>query len=253
MRAALGVLLLALFLAAPAAAADKDKRVYELRIYTASSGKLDALNARFRDHTMKLFEKHGMTNVGYWVPVDNKDSKLYYILSYPSRDAREKSWKEFQADDAWKKARDESEKNGKLVAKVEHLYLTPTDYSPVIKPSKDGARVFELRVYNASTGNFGALNARFRNHTLKLFEKHGMTNIGYWVPMSDQKGADEMLYYILAHKSVAARTASFDEFRKDEDWIKALKASEEKAGGPLTAKNGVGSLMLKPTDYSPMK
>ncbi len=253
MKTVLSTLFLALFLAAPVAAADKDKRVYELRIYTAAPGKLDALNARFRDHTVKLFEKHGITNVGYWVPVDNKDGKLYYILSYPSRDAREKSWKEFQADDDWKSARDESEKKGKLVAKVEHLFLTPTDYSPVVKPSKEGHHVFELRVYTATKGNLGALNARFRDHTLKLFEKHGMVNVGYWTLMSDQKGADDMLYYLLAHKSSEARKESFAAFGKDDAWVKARKASEEKAGGSLTAKDGIGSLMLKATDYSPMR
>ena len=254
MRTALSVLLVGLTLSAPSLAVAKDNKVYELRIYTAAAGKLDALNARFRDHTLKLFEKHGMTNVGYWVPIDNKQNKLYYLLSYPSRDAREKSWKAFQADAAWKKAQADSEKTGKLVDKVEHLYLTATDYSPEVHSTKSGPRIFELRVYTATTGNFGALNARFRNHTLKLFEKHGMTNVGYWAPMSDQKGADEMLYYILAHKSEETRKESFDAFRKDGDWLKALKASEEKAGGSLTVKpNGVVSILLKATDYSPMK
>jgi hypothetical protein len=194
-----------------------------------------------------------MTNVGYWVPLDNPDNKLIYILAFPSREAREKAWKAFGADPAWQNAKSESEVSGKLVGKVESTLLTATDYSPEVKPSASGDRVYELRVYTASKGNLDALNARFRNHTLKLFEKYGMTNVGYWVPLKDQQGAEDTLIYILAHKSEAAAKASFDAFRKDPAWLTARKASEEKAGGSLTAKDGVKSIFMKATDYSPMK
>jgi len=235
-------------------AADKDTKCYEMRVYYAAAGKLDNLNARFKDHTLKLFEKHGMTNVGYWMPLENKDNQLIYILSYPSKDAREKSWKAFQADEDWKKAKAASEPDGKsLVTKVDTYFLNTTDYSPEVKIGKNGERIFELRVYTASKGNLDALNARFRDHTVKLFEKHGMTNLWYWTPMKDTKGADDTLIYILAHKSTDAAKASFDAFRKDPDWNKARTASEEKAGGPLTVKDGVKSTFMKATDYSPLK
>ena len=115
--------------AAAKASAGKD-RFFEMRTYYAAPGKLDDLNARFRDHTNKLFQKHGMELVGYWQPVDKKDV-LVYILAYPSREAREKSWKEFNADPEWVKAREASERNGKLVARAESVYMTPTDYSPI--------------------------------------------------------------------------------------------------------------------------
>jgi hypothetical protein len=233
--------------------ADKDSRVYELRIYYASPGKLDALQARFRDHTCKLFEKHGMTNVGYWVPVDNPDNKLIYILAFPSREAQQKAWKAFIADPEWQKAYKESEAEGKLVTKIESTLLSATDYSPEVRPARTGDEVFELRVYTASPGNLGRLNERFRDHTCKLFEKHGMTNVGYWVPLEGQKGAGDTLIYILGHKSADAAKASWAAFRADPDWLAARKASEEKAGGPLTAKDGVQSTYLKATDYSPIK
>jgi hypothetical protein len=254
-RRALGGLMCLAGLLVPAAAlaADKDTRMYELRIYIATPGKLDALNARFREQTVKLFEKHGMTNIGYWVPVDNKDNKLIYLLAYPSREARETSWKAFAADPVWQKVKKATEANGPIVAKVEYMFLKPTDYSPEIKLSKDGSRVFELRTYTASKGNLENLNARFRDHTVKLFEKHGIANVGYWVPLKDQKGADDTLIYLLAHQSEEAAKASFAAFRKDPAWTAALKASEEKAGGPLTVKDGVKSVLLKPTDYSPLK
>jgi hypothetical protein len=244
-----------------AGAAENDTRLFEMRIYYAAPGKLDALHARFRDHTLKLFEKHGMTNIGYWVPIDNADNKLIYIIAFPDLAAREKAFKSFGADPDWQKAYRDSEKDGKLVTKIENVFLTATDYSPVVKPAKDGERVFELRTYTASKGNLDNLNARFRDHTLKLFEKHGMTNVGYWVLAKDQKGAqspwkeqpDATLIYLLAHKSSDSAKKSWDAFRNDPDWISARKASEEKAGGSLTIKDGVKSQFLKATDYSPMK
>ena len=113
-----------------AAASGGKERFFEMRTYYAAEGKAEALDARFRDHTNKLFQKHGMDLVGYWHPVD-KPNVLVYILAYPSKDAREKSWKDFFADPAWQAAARKSEENGKLVAKVESVFMTPTDYSPI--------------------------------------------------------------------------------------------------------------------------
>lgn len=236
------------------ATAAADSRCFEMRTYYAAPGKLDDLNARFRNHTLKLFEKHGMVNVGYWVPLDNTENKLIYLLAYPSREAREKSWKAFGADPDWRAAAKASEANGRLVAKVESVFLNATDYSPEIKPAQGTEpRVFELRTYTASSGNLAALNARFRDHTVALFKKHGMANLGYWNPMKEQKGADDTLIYILGHKSKEAAAASFKSFGADPDWVAARKASEEKAGGSLTVKDGVKSVFMQATDYSPWK
>jgi hypothetical protein len=114
--------------------------------------------------------------------------------------------------------------------------------------------VFELRTYIATKGNLGNLNDRFKDHTIKLFEKHGMTNVVYWNVLKGEKDDDKLLVYLLAHKSKESGLKSFDEFRKDPDWLAARKASEEKGGGSLTeAKGGVVSEYLKPTDYSPLK
>lgn len=254
--------LLPLFALAPLAAFasgsradDKDAKVYEMRTYYAPPGKLDALHARFKNHTMKLFDKHGITNVAYFAPIDNKDNKLVYFLSYPSKDARDKSWKAFQADPDWKKAFADSVKGGKLVDKVEQRFLVPTGYSPPLKlaQANDG-RVFELRTYTATKGNLGNLNDRFKDHTMRLFEKHGMTNVVYWNALKGEKGDDTTLVYLLAHKSPEAAKKSFDAFRMDPDWTAARTASEKKGGGSLTEpKGGVVSEFLKPTEYSPLK
>jgi hypothetical protein len=110
-----------------------DTRVFEMRTYYAAPGKMDALHARFRDHTCKLFIKHGMTLIGFWSPTDPKEAqqKMVYILAFPSKEAAEKSWKAFQNDPDWKAAKAASEKDGKLVDNVESVFLNPTDYSPV--------------------------------------------------------------------------------------------------------------------------
>jgi hypothetical protein len=133
----LALLGLAGAVALPAAAGEKEKdvkkadtRYFELRTYHTVPGKMDALHARFRDHTNKLFKKHGMEIIAFWNDV-NKPDDLVYILAYPSKEAREKSWKAFREDPDWIKAKEESEKGGKLVEKVDEKFLTPTDYSPI--------------------------------------------------------------------------------------------------------------------------
>jgi hypothetical protein len=106
--------------------------VYELRVYHAAPGKLGELLARFRDHTAKLFEKHGMKNIAYWTPVDEPErgNMLVYILQHASREAATANWKSFQDDPEWKSVRDKSEANGKLVEKIDSTFLVLTDFSP---------------------------------------------------------------------------------------------------------------------------
>jgi NIPSNAP len=108
-------------------------RVFEIRTYTAEAGKLEALNARFRDHTMHIFKTHGMTSIGYFSPLDEPLSKntLIYVLAFPSREAAKKSWDEFKADPAWQKVQKESEANGPLVSHVDSVFAEATDYSPI--------------------------------------------------------------------------------------------------------------------------
>jgi NIPSNAP len=109
------------------------KHVYEIRTYTAAAGKLDALKARFRDHTIDIFNKHGMKSIGYWTPQDSPQAQntLIYILEHPSRDEAKKNWAAFQSDPEWVKARDASQVDGKLVDKVDSVYADPTDFSPI--------------------------------------------------------------------------------------------------------------------------
>ena len=121
-------------LVSPATAAHAAaNRVFEMRTYTAPPGKLDALKARFRDHTIRIFNKHDMTSIGYWIPQDAPLSQntLIYILQHPNREAAKKDWADFQADPEWQKVSAESQVNGRIVSKVESVFMEATDYSPI--------------------------------------------------------------------------------------------------------------------------
>jgi hypothetical protein len=114
---------------------NQDSTVYELRVYHAAPGKLPELLARFREHTTRLFERHGMKNVAYWTPLDEpqKSNTLIYILQHPSREAAAANWKSFQEDPEWISVRDKSEANGKLVEKVDSTFMVLTDFSPPLR------------------------------------------------------------------------------------------------------------------------
>ena len=109
--------------------------VYELRIYHAAPGKLEELLTRFREHTIKLFDRHGIKSVAYWTPVEEpqKSNTLFYILQHPSREEAVANWKSFQDDPEWKSVHEKSELNGKLVEKVDSTFLVLTDFSPPLR------------------------------------------------------------------------------------------------------------------------
>lgn len=229
-----------------------DDRVFEMRTYHTMEGKLDELHARFRNPTVQLFEKHGMTNVGYWVPTENAEEKLIYLMAYPSREARDAMWKAFRNDPDWKKAYATSTANGKLVKKVESVFLETVDYSPELKIEKaDPTRLFELRIYTTNEGKLDNLNARFRDHTVALFEKHGMENLVYFVPQAGQEASGHTLVYLIAHQDEDTRSNGFKSFSQDPAWQSARKESEK--DGKILVKKGVKSILLDPVDYSPMR
>ncbi|MPR34739.1 NIPSNAP family protein [Salmonirosea aquatica] len=226
--------------------AEPSGRLYEMRIYYCEPGRLDALLTRFRNHTTRIFEKHGMTNVGYWLPIDNTDNKLVYVLSYPDMAAREAAWKAFGSDPEWKKVASDSEKDGKIVSKVDKIFMHETDFSFPMKvtgPADD--RVYELRIYHTNPGKLPDLLARFRNHTTALFAKQGITNLNYWLP--DE--IDNELIYMLAYPNMEAAKAKFEAFRADPDWIKARDYSER--NGKIVER--VESTYLRATDFSPIR
>ncbi|MDF1754442.1 MAG: NIPSNAP family protein [Verrucomicrobiales bacterium] len=230
--------------------AGEELKFFELRTYHTHPGKLDALHARFRDHTCKLFTKHGMSNTGYWTPKDKPDT-LIYLLGYPDENARKTSWTAFRNDPDWQAAYQASTADGKLITKVDSLFLQPTDYSkmPALKKSATD-QLYELRIYTTNEGKLDDLHARFRDHTCELFEKHGISNFAYFTPTEAKDGAETKLVYLVSHKDESSRSEAFKAFTQDPAW-KSAKGNSEKAG-PILVKKGVSSTFLLPTDYSPV-
>ena len=250
LRIPLAALLTTLLAASITTADEPDPRsgVYEMRVYTCDPGRLTALHDRFRNHTMGLFAKHGMTNVAYFTPSDEPlaENTLIYFLWHQSKDAATASFTAFRADPEWIEVRTASEKDAKILAMpVESTFLQLTDYSSPL-PAARADRIYELRTYVAADGKFEDLHNRFRNHTLKLFEKHGIENIAYFVP-TDEPRSTNTLIYLVAHQSREAAAASWKAFIEDPEWKKVYAESE--ANGALVQK--IDSLYLVPTDYTP--
>jgi NIPSNAP len=224
--------------------------VYELREYHASEGKLDALLARFRDHTITIFNRHGLKSIAYWTPTDDplKGRTLIYILEHPSRAAATANWKSFHDDPEWVKVAAESEANGKLTVKIESTYMSATDFSRAA--SGGGAStpetVYELRIYHTNEGKLEPLLKRFREKETAIFRRLGMYGVGYWTA-DDEPLKGRTLIYILKHKSRDAATESWAQFAKDPEWVK-LKAESE-AGGAFVEKRE--SIFMTRTEFSP--
>jgi L-rhamnose mutarotase len=223
----------------------KKSIVYELRTYTTAEGRLPALHKRFRDHTIELFKKHGMTNVIYWTP-EEKDNTLVYLISHKNVEARNKSFDAFRKDPAWQKAYKDSIKDGKIVTKVESQFLNPTTYTPKTFAAQPGW-IYELRTYTTNAGKLPNLNARFSDHTVKLFEKHGIKNVMYSTPVDKEN----MLVYVIAHKDRETADKSWKAFGQDPAWKKVAKESQ--LDGRILIKGGAKRQYLNTTDYSPNK
>lgn len=233
--------------ALPAAAQTNDGRCYELRTYTAPEGRLDDLDRRFRKYSRTIFAKYQMARIGFWIPLENPDNHFTYMLSYPDCEDRDPAWDHFLNDPEWKRIVQITTDSGELVANVENRILRPTEFSPTVGPSaREHPRVFELRTYTAAPGKLDELLTRFRTHTMEIFEKHGMTNVGYWLPIDNESN---QLVYMLAFPSRFARNEAWARFDMDPEWQRVYEESIR--DGNLV--ENVESIMMRPTDYSPIR
>ncbi len=230
-------------------AAVSEPQFFELRTYYAADGKLEDLLARFRDHTTRIFEKHGMVNVAYWVPVDNGEEQLIYMLGYKDEADRNRAWEAFRADPQWIEAKNNSEVDGSLVDSVQSIFLSYTDYSPKVELADGGPRVFEMRTYFTNEGKLANLHTRFRDNTMKIFENNSMTNVAYFDLDPQEDGFDNTLLYFISHADTAAARQNWQNFIADPDWTSVYEASIE--DGRLV--NKINSVFLSPVDFSPMK
>ncbi|PSL04847.1 NIPSNAP family protein [Cecembia rubra] len=228
----------------------QDTRYFEMRTYTTHEGKRNDLIKRFQDHTLKLFEKNGIENIAYFIPTDENNNTLTFILAYPDQTSRDVLWNKFANDPEWQAAYKASEANGPLVAKVDQVFMeiAPELNPEIIRWQNEGKRIFELRTYYMHPGKLDNINARFRDYTRELFQKHGMTNVMYWHTV-EKDGSQAKLVYLLAHKSEKAAKKSFDSFREDPVWIMVRDRSEEM--GPIVQK--ITSVYLQTLPFSPLK
>ncbi|MEQ1825646.1 MAG: NIPSNAP family protein [Pirellula sp.] len=237
----------------------KDGKLYELRFYTTNPGKLPDLHARFRNHTLKLFEKHGMENIIYWTVSegaarsdDDKDNMLVYVIAHKDEAAKDASWKAFISDPEWKAVAAKSEANGKILAKPpKAIFMRETSFSapdePIQKDAGTPSRLWELRQYNDGAERVPFTVDRFGSGEKEIFQKHGMQTVKFWT--ATDKSA---FIYLLAHKDKDASNASWDGFKKDfPDFMKKYRDAHPNL--PAGRGNGNEVRFLIPTDYSPRR
>jgi hypothetical protein len=198
---------------------------------------------------MALFEKHGMVNMAYWLPSDNTDNKLVYLLGYQSKEQRDQSWKAFREDPEWQKVWEASKADGPIVDSVVNTFLTYTSYSPKLKIEDKSPRIFSHRTYYTNEGKLGALHDRFQNHTLEIFKNNGMTNIAYFNLDASHPESKNVLTYFITFPDTTARKNSWKNFSEDPAWKSAYAKSIEhgKLVDSLTAE------LMIPTSFSPLK
>ena len=215
--------------------------LYESRYYHAVPGKFGAINDRFANITMDYFKQYEIGMMGFWNDEIGTSNLLTYILTFDSMADREKKWTAFGADKARLAAFAETEVDGPLVAKVYNSFMQATPYSPEPQLSSN---VQEMRIYDAMPGKLPALHDRFSNHTMRLFERHGIENVAYWTELV---GTSNRLVYMLGYPSLGDREKSWAAFQADPEWQKARADSEK--DGPLVRVSSHS--IMRPTAYSP--
>lgn len=236
-----------------------DSKLYELRFYVTNPGKLPDLHARFRDHTMGLFEKHGMENIIYWTvsegdKIDGEDAAnmLVYIVAHKDEAAKDASWQAFREDPQWKEVAKKSEEKGKILAKppraifMKDVSFSPADETPGAKTDTP-ARLWELRQYNDGPERVPSTVDRFGSGEKEIFTKNGMQTVKFWT------ATDNIAFiYLLAHKDKPTAETSWKGFMGE---FKAFmqKYRESHPNLPGGRGNGHEVRYLIPTDYSPLK
>ena len=204
-------------------------------------GKLPALHTHL-EVAARLFKKHGLGVLGFWTEEIGVGAQVNYMWIYADLEERQKKLAAFGEDPAWQQqVAEETQRERVIVARTHNTMLQLTPYSPTPRLS---TKVQEWRIYEAMPGRLPDLHNRFANHTLRLFEKHGMANIGYWTEVF---GTSNRLVYMLGYPNLGDREKSWAAFQADPDWQRARAESEQNR--TLVVKTY--SRILRPTAYSP--
>lgn len=189
-----------------------DNLLYELRTYFANPGMLDRLVSRFENHTFRFFAKHDMQVIGLWLPLNNPENKLVYVLSFADQEACAKSWDEFKNDAEWLAVKQESIREGELVASLKSVFMHTLDFSPEHLTFAEN-HVFELQIYKNTPGNRELLRLLFNKHNMTLFQKHGIGTIQYWETSKQEVDKSNLLICLLVRSQEDIKKA--DEPAKD--------------------------------------
>jgi len=223
-----------------------ETRLFELRTYHAPDGRLDDLHARFREHATRVFEKYGITNLGYWTPSDAGDARVVFLLAYPNAQARSASWARLVTDPEWRTARRESEVRGRLVERIEELMLVPTADCPVVAPTRSGLpRSFELRTYVTQAGD--------KDYHKALCEKFHDSLVGCWTAATGQPTGETTHVYLLARERPMMERRAPEVVQSDRFRISTTGGGPVPSVRPRPASDGGKGLVLQPTDYSPLR
>jgi hypothetical protein len=227
----------------------QEEKYYEMRTYECHDGKRPDLIERFENHTLQLFAKHGIESIGYFIPTTGNENLLTFIIAYPAKEKRDELWNQFINDPEWQAAAKASEANGPIVKKVDQVFMTlAEDLNPGIMKLSSDDKIFEMRTYSMYPEKVPAINARFKNYTRELFQKHNIINVIYWYTV-EENGKQPQLIYLVSHKNEKAAKASFQSFVKDKSWQVVRDASERDG---LIVENIV-STYLKALPFSPIK
>lgn len=220
---------------------------FEMRTYTIHEGKMPDLIQRFQNHTRALFAKHGIENVAYFLSEAEPEKQLTFILGYPDAASRDTRWNNFANDPEWKAVATASEANGKIVQKVDQVFMVWAQGLNSRKVSRPSG-IFQLRTYHLLPGRLDAIQTRFRDYTQDLFEKQGLSNYPYWVTI-EKEGVQAKLVYLLGHQTKDDFNAAFGRFVADPEWILARDVSE--ASGKIVEK--IDAIFFTVLPFSPMK
>ncbi len=227
------------------------RNYYELRIYTVTSNKLDAVLERFRDTVEPVRIQHGITTVGYWTaPGTTNGGTFAYLMTAPTKEALGQREKEFGADPQFKQGYSAStQKHGKTVDSIVTLPLPVNPTATFDFTSTNPARVFDLRIYSVLPGKLDAFRNRWRDFAVPIYERHGLHSIGWWIADTKDGDGHDQFVCLLAGKGIPEIQKAIADFHKDLDWIRIEKDSE--TNGKL--RSGVTAYKLLPTDFSPLK
>ncbi len=227
--------------------------VYELRIYDANEHRFAHLIKRFGEHTNRIFRKHALEPMGYWIPTEGSPKqrrRFIYILKHSSRYAAYRNWNLFSNDREWQKVLDQPEFQGLLARKPTSIFMTANDFSAIARDKiKQPGGTYELRTYTVNPGKLTDLNARFAGHTTGLFRKHGIHNVSYWTPFEKPDSANTLIY-LIHHAGRKQADDNWKAFSSDPQWQKI--ARESQLNGKFLAAPPK-RIYLKAMEFSPLK